>query len=249
MDHISCADWRSFAGANIPVTPIDGITDDLLDLNFGLQGANYIQDVALAMYEKLPPLAAFQINIGAHSWGTLVGHDLAGYVIAHTGQKVNSFISLDTAGNNKFPLGSNYPIDSVDFRNVANTSWAFEGSAFGSNERSARANMTFRIDVPHINPTEAHRQVVEVFSDMIEDQTNDKNAPVSHHFLLEKLLSHETTFPWQADGKGILVPDGYEGIITTIWNGKFDPSGQKLYEADYLKYTDPQTGKAMDHQK
>jgi len=243
------ADWRAFAGANFPVTPIDGITDDLMDVNFGLQGANYIQEVALALHEKLPPLAGSQVNIVTHSWATLVGHDLAGYVISNTGQKVNSFVSLDTAGNSKL-LGSNYPVDSVDFRNIAETSWAFEGSIFGSNERSARADITFRISLPLINPTDAHGQVVEVFSDIVNDQTGDRNAPVARHFPLGKLLGENTSpFPWKIDGQAALVPSGYEGIIVTHWSGRNDPKGKKLYEAEYLKYTDPENDQLVDHQQ
>lgn len=121
---------------------------------------------------------------------------------------------------------------------------------FGSNVRSARADVTFRIDVPHINPTEAHRQVVEVFSDMVNDQTGNQNAPVARHFSLGKLLEEDTSpFPWKIDGGAVLAPAGYEGIIVTHWSGRYDPKGEKLYETEYLKYTDPVTGWLMDQQQ
>ena len=229
--------------------PIGDAADEIADLSFGLHGANYIQEVSLALYEKLPSLSANQINITAHSWGTLVGHDLAGHVIANTGQKVNSFVSLDTAGNSKF-LGSDYPIESVDFRNIAETSWAFEGSTFGSNERSAGADMTFRVSLLLVNPTDAHGQVVEVFSDIVNDQVENQNAPVARHFPLEKLLREDTSsFPWKTDGEAVLVPSGYEGVIVTHWSGRNDPKGEKLYEADYLKYTDPENDQLVDQQQ
>jgi hypothetical protein len=240
-EQVLTLDWRSFAGANLPVTPIDGITDEIIDINFGLHGANFIQDVAQALYEKLPNLSPDQIRIASHSWGTLVGHDLALNVIANTGQKVNSFVSLDTAGNSRL-LGSNYPIDTVDFRNVATTSWAFEGSAFGSDERSARADMTMRIEHPFaVSPGTQHGLVVETFARLASEASSNPDNPALSNFNLDKLVSGDTaSFSWLNDSWGSipLRPDGFDGSISTSLTGEYHTNGTPIYDLTWLNYYD-----------
>src|SRR3989344_6740089 len=84
MDHISCADWRSFAGANTPEL-------------FGLQGANFIVDIGGVVGDELQHkgIPANLTHIIGHSWGTLVGYEAA----RKFPDKVQSFVSLDTSSN------------------------------------------------------------------------------------------------------------------------------------------------------
>ena len=239
---ILVADWRSFAGANEKLA--------------SLEGTAFIREAALAFTEMLQNvdgngngISPNQMNIVGHSWGTYVAYVMAEIVPG----KVNSFVALDSAAN-PWPMaaaiGSADAFANMNLRDVAENSLAFEGGLLGSDSRSATANQTFFVSLPLLEPTNAHGQVVEVFADMILDQTADKNAPVARHFLLDDLLTgNRVNAPWQENGQAALIPEGYEGRINTHWVNKRAPNGDKLYEALDIDYTDPITGKLVEHKQ
>ena len=127
----------------------------------------------------------------------------------------------------------------MDFRNIAETSWAFEGSAFGSNERSARANATIWLLHPFaLNPVTQHGLVVETFARLVRDAVDDPDDEVSSIFNLNALVSGNKDFPWIDDafGEYLTYPDGYEGLVGTVATGEEYADGTPIYNFTSIQY-------------
>lgn len=131
----------------------------------------------------------------------------------------------------------------MNIRDVAENSWAFEGSIFGSNKRAATANMTMEIFHPFSqNPITQHGLVVETFARMVKDAIADPDDGVSQYFHPNKLLRiDQTPWPWREDGYGmnLVLPDGYEGEITTSYTGEREIDGTPIYDLDHVTYVLP----------
>ncbi|HLC66346.1 MAG TPA: alpha/beta fold hydrolase, partial [Candidatus Nanoarchaeia archaeon] len=227
---ILVADWRSFAGANEKLA--------------SLEGTVFIREVAAALQEMLQGygIPVGDMNIVGHSWGTYVGYEVARMLPG----KVRSLVALDSA-TNPWPLaaliGSADSFADMNFRDVAENSWAFEGSMFGSNKKATTANMTMEIFHPFaVSPITQHNLVAETFARIVRDAANDSDDTVSQYFHLDKLLgTDQRQQPWREDGYGMnpVLPDGYEGKIGTVYTGGEESDGTPIYDLSYVTYVLP----------
>lgn len=206
-DQVLTLDWRESASDNFPA-------------EFGLQGASWISSVAQWTTHALSAIGirGEDLNLVGHSWGSFVAYEIANAPETHG---VHSLVVLDPAKN--IPLLNDYSASNVVFASVADWSWAFEGSFFGSEPLAASAQETFATIVPGRDTlglidreAETHSNLIRLFSTIVRDTTKDPNSRVSSHFSLANLLVPKTDQPWTRDALPSHV--GYEALI----QGQFD---------------------------
>lgn len=129
---------------------------------------------------------ASKVQLIGHSHGTYISYFTAEEMLRVGGNKVGNIISLDSAKNPPF-FGPNIGEGNIVFRNVATHSTAFKSSAFGSTERVMGAERNIYVTSPSIDPFKEHGFAVTAFADMLEDQRNDPDHPISQYFSLPAL--------------------------------------------------------------
>lgn len=195
----------------------------------GLQfddAASWITTVGKFAAEKLSGwgISSNNINLVGHSFGSYVSYEISKGLGG-----ISKLIALDPGAQT---LGK-YDDWSVDFKKYSDWSWGFYGSTLGSADRANTADESFRIEFP-IRPSipgyNAHGDVVDVFTQMLEKNNRGQAGEVSKLFALNRINGNDK--PWQRH-------DGFEAILKPKEeNSKWNPNFLEYYNGSWWDWPD-----------
>lgn len=126
-----------------------------------------------------------QIHVGGHSHGTFAGFFMGQHIVDMTGQKIGSFVALDSAKNPLF-IGADIPEETIVFRNIAEESISLHSSWFGSENRAHGAERAIGISTPDtISPGLEHGYAVSTFADALDDMRTGQNTLIASTFHID----------------------------------------------------------------
>jgi pimeloyl-ACP methyl ester carboxylesterase len=194
-DQVLTLDWEDGSKDN----------DTYGGLPVGLEGSAWIPMVGQWAQTALKNegIAATNLGLIGHSWGTYVGYELAR---RFGGSGVRAFVALDPAfgGAGSKSIGLQYDADRVNFAAVSGNSWAFYGNGqFGSARLSGTADEAFAIAYGTIptNWLAAHDAPRALLRHLLSVNNAQRAQAPEHYrwFLLDLLLVRPGRRPWRAN--------------------------------------------------
>ncbi len=154
-----------------------------------VDGEAWIQAVGDWSYQALVAagIQGEMIRMGVHSWGSLVGYEIAEHFKVVNGFGVDSIVALDPAIDPS--LSMYYDASQVNFASVSKASTAFWSSAWGSAGRAQTAHRTIELRTeaavdPEIiaNQTLKHSMAVTTFANLLKLKRIDPTNQIAAKF-------------------------------------------------------------------
>ncbi|WP_413176237.1 pre-peptidase C-terminal domain-containing protein [Anabaena azotica] len=208
--------------------------------------AGRIEFVADAVVKliKEAKLVGKRINFIGHSLGAYVGAEISER-LTNLGAKPEQLILLDPANNFTLnTLGNSYN-PNVDYKNVANFSRAFYGSAAGDTASKAHESFKIEYNGQFSNPGARHGDVVTLYANFLQRP----QGGVSRYFGLEDnkpldFVKHDPNWDWSGQWRGL------DGTIKADWTSDGWIYPQEFYfkssktnkDETYKEYSQPTDG-------
>lgn len=217
-------DWREAAGSSVPES-------------VGMQSESWIQGVADWSFRALKAAGIQGANtrIGGHSFGSLIGFEIAEDFKAENGFGVDTFIALDSAKD--ATLSTRYDASQLNFAAVSKTSTAIHSSFWGSSGRSNTAEHTIELRSPVAsydvfeNQTRKHGLAVTTFANLIRLKKIDPTNDIAEQFAFQS--SENSTLPKR---EGV---DGWLFVASALKNGSDSSDAYIDALPEKMTYTDP----------
>lgn len=185
-----------------------------------------------------------QIHVGAHSHGTFAGFFTGQHIFNVTGQKIGSFVALDSAKNPAF-IGADILEETIIFRNVSEESISLHSSWLGSENRAHGAERAIGISSPDtISPLLEHGYAISTFADALDDLRTGQNTLIASTFHIDTNGMISTASIIDSNGYDIWISvrsavseDGTrrKSQASALWKKKIDGAwGEAIFDPIFV---------------